>query len=458
MRHFTPQPKQELEIPVQADTMYPHENEILNDRTQFEVVVAHRRGRKTTTLINKVLLEAISGGKGMYFIVYPTATQARDILWRDRNQLWRLIPKELIKTVREVEMNIELINGAVICIRGSDDSDRLVGTSGKFYALDEYSIMNPDVFNRIVYPVVKAGGGGCYISGTPRGKNDFHKLFLRGNDPNYPEWKSFYYPINKTQVFSQQEIDTLRFEMTQDLFASEYECQWLEGSGVVFRNVKEACTLNPRRPRDGEMCVMGVDLARLQDYTAISVFSYETNEMLYLEQFKDLDWTFQAKKIKAIYERFNQPLIVIETNNIGDAVIDTLQRMGLAAEDGDIRKLEGFTTTAPSKKLLIEKASLYLEGGKVKLLNDPTLINQFESFGYKLTPSGNVQYEATHGGHDDIVMSCMLAIQKLFPVNKVVPTRELTPMEENYERVKWKHAMELRDDLDMFQFMQGENW
>lgn len=399
----------EIILPLYSESFYPHEWEILNSDARFTVICAHRKSRKTTTVLNKVLLEATikADGPGMYYIVFPTATMARDIIWRDPTQLWRVIPRQLIRKVNETEMNIELINRCVIAIRGSDDIDRLTGTSGKFYALDEDSIMKPEVWEQVVQPVLHSNGGKAIICGTPRGKNHFYRLFLRGQDPTYPDWQSFYYPVDKTQALSQQEIDTLRNEMDKRLFSQEYGCDWLDSSGVVFRGVRDVAILDPQGALNGHTYVCGVDLARLQDFTAITVFDRSNNRMVYLERIKDLDWTVQSQKIKEIAERYNHALCVVEANNMGDVIIDTLARLNVAVQP--------YKTTAPSKKEMVEKLSLYIESRKIWLLNDPVLINELETFGYEVTAMGNVKYGATTA-HDDLVISTALAVTSLFPI------------------------------------------
>lgn len=433
--------KIEIEVPQYQDTMFPHEWDIITSEAQFTVVVAHRRARKTTSILNRALIESQKKPAGIIYVVFPKTVMARDVIWRDPKQIDRVIPQQLIKKKREQEMNIEMVGGSVIAIRGSDDIDRLTGTGGKAYFLDEYSIMKPEVFRQAIFPVVKENKGKIVLSGTPRGKNHFYQEFLRGNDPNYPEWKSIYLPATKTQVLSPEEIENLRQEMPQRLFDQEIMCEWLSSGGVVFRGVKEASTLSPQQPVPGKNYIIGVDLARLQDYTSISVFDWNSNNMVFLHRMKELDYTFQSKRIAAIAKQYNNALVVMEQNNVGDAVIDLTQRQGIAVEP--------FMTTAPSKKQIIEKLSLYIESKKIGLLNDPILINELESFGYTMTARGNVQYGATVG-HDDTVISTALAVNKLFPLDE-----KKTKPEEQSKISNFREQLIERQQPD---FIEEELW
>lgn len=420
-----------ISIPQHEESFYPHEREILRCDANFIVVCAHRRARKTTTILNKALIEALRKDRrpGVVFIVFPTTVTARDIVWRDPMQLWRVFPQEVVAKVQEQEMNIYLKNRSVISVRGSDDINRLVGTGGKAYFLDEYSIMKKEVWQQAVYPIIRENNGIAYISGTPRGKNHFYELWLRGQDPSYPDWKSFYYPADETNVFSKEELVQMEKEMSSRLFNQEIMCKWLESEGVVFRGIREVATLEQKRPHPSNTYVIGIDLARLQDFTAISVFNIDTNEMVYVDRWNQIDWQFQASRIASIAQRYNNALCVVEANNIGDAVIDMLLRDGVGVQP--------FKTTSISKKELIEKLSIYIEAKKIKLLNDEALIGELENYGYSLTTHGNVTYGAM-AGHDDMVMSTALAVTYLYPTQRKRPSAPKGRLSQFYQKLKYK--------------------
>jgi hypothetical protein len=67
-----------------------------------------------------------------------------------------------------------------------------------------------------------------------------------------------------------------------------------------------------------------------------------------------------------------------------------------------------FTTTNASKKEAVDAFALALEQGSVKILDDPVLIAELQSFTTKRMPSGLLRYEAPEGMHDDTVMATII--------------------------------------------------
>jgi ssDNA-binding Zn-finger/Zn-ribbon topoisomerase 1 len=67
--------------------------------------------------------------------------------------------------------------------------------------------------------------------------------------------------------------------------------------------------------------------------------------------------------------------------------------------------VEGFQTTASSKKAVIESLSLAFEKSDIQILNDPVLMGELQSFQAEKMPGGGLRYAAPGSGHDDCVMS-----------------------------------------------------
>ena len=54
-----------------------------------------------------------------------------------------------------------------------------------------------------------------------------------------------------------------------------------------------------------------------------------------------------------------------------------------------------------------------IENGQVTIPQIPELINELKLYGYKISASGNVQYGAPEGYHDDCVVALALAAWQL---------------------------------------------
>ena len=86
---------------------------------------------------------------------------------------------------------------------------------------------------------------------------------------------------------------------------------------------------------------------------------------------------------------------------IGDPICDELQRENV--------EVDGYKFTNTTKKDLIENLSIMIENQQITIPPIPELINELKLYGYKTTPSGNVQYGAPDGYHDDCVIALALA-------------------------------------------------
>jgi hypothetical protein len=93
-------------------------------------------------------------------------------------------------------------------------------------------------------------------------------------------------------------------------------------------------------------------------------------------------------------------MILAEANAMGEPNIEALRDQDLP--------IQGFTTTARSKPPLIEGLVVAIENEDLRLLPDPVLLGELESFAYSNTPFGT-QYGAPPGRHDDTVIALALA-------------------------------------------------
>lgn len=153
------------------------------------VCVWHRRAGKDLFAINVTTLKAGTQRVGTYWHVLPEYKQAKNIVWngftRDGRRFLDHIPPPLIKKKHEHDLRIELANGSIYQLVGSDNIDSLVGTNPVGVVFSEYSIQNPRAWNYI-RPILAENGGWALFIYTPRGRN--HGWELREMARQNPEW------------------------------------------------------------------------------------------------------------------------------------------------------------------------------------------------------------------------------------------------------------------------------
>ena len=123
---------------------------------------------------------------GVYYYFFPSYAQGRKALWEntceDGIRFLDRMPKELIKSIRNNEMYMELKNGSIFRVVGADKNkvDDLVGAGPIGITMSEYGIgKDYQIVLDLFMPVLMQNGGFLNINGTPRGKNHYWDLWKR---------------------------------------------------------------------------------------------------------------------------------------------------------------------------------------------------------------------------------------------------------------------------------------
>ncbi len=236
----------EIEIPNNWEPMMhqrPVWNAMMNDGIKRAALSWHRRAGKDSFAINFLATKAVET-PGVYWHLLPTSTQARKVIWNgiDRNGrkvIDQAVPKEIRVKTRDDEMLVELFNGSIIQLVGSDNFDSLVGANPRGVVFSEYAIANPLAWSYIRPMLAENGGWAIFIS-TPRGHNHFHRLYK--NNETAPNW--FCEMRDITQTFREDgspiitpEIlaEERREGMEESLLQQEYFVSWEGGlQGAYF--------------------------------------------------------------------------------------------------------------------------------------------------------------------------------------------------------------------------------
>lgn len=403
--------------------LLPHQLEVMQNNPQrFKTIVWHRRARKTTTAIYELVKQAHMR-QGVYWHVFPTYSEAKDAVWRDPQMIGRIIPPEMIVDKNNSELFIRFRNNSILKLVGADNPDSLRGAGPVGCVLDEFATMKFEAWE-IIEPILRANGGWCWFIGTPKGKNHLYDFYQRGQG-GHSEWGSWLLDGEHSGIISQEQLAEMRRSMTQKMYAQEIMCSFLESEGTVFRGVREAMTSQPEAPKPQHIYVMGVDLAKVTDFTVLTVYDRMNNSQVYQDRFQTLEWPFQKAKIATIAKHYNNALTIIDATGIGDPIADDLTRIGVA--------IEPFKITEQTKKDLIEKLSIWIEQKKCTLLPIQESTLEFDNFSYEIGPTGKIRYNARQGYHDDIVISHALAIHSLTPIVPNLITEEQTPI-QRYKR------------------------
>lgn len=219
-----------MEIDVQFS---PWQQEVWNDPARFKVVAAGRRCGKSYLAAWTLLIHALSCStpKSWTFYVAPTQGQARQIMWKTLLEVGqKFITKSHINN-----LDIELINGQTIGLRGADRPDTMRGVSLNSLVLDEYADIRQDVWEEILRPALSDMEGPALFIGTPKGRNHFYDLFKYSELNDDPEWSSFHFTSYDNPFLKKTEIDAAKRSMSSYAFRQEFMASFESKGSEMFK-------------------------------------------------------------------------------------------------------------------------------------------------------------------------------------------------------------------------------
>lgn len=391
-------------LPVQLP--YPHllQLDIILHPARYKVVATGRRSGKTTLGILRVCRILTFLDDVRCWWVAPT-DQVSYLAW----QRLKLALGDTAGGVgiSETHRRIRLPNDSEIWCKSAERPDNLRGEGVDDLTLDEAAhIRDLDyLWKGVLRPMLIDSGGGMMALSTPNRRNIFYRWFTRGLDPAYPDWAAWNFPTTANPYLPPGELERLEQEYPpgSELYRQEILGEFLDSGGAVFRKVREAVVGgDPPAPEPGRRYVAGIDWGRSRDYTAIAILDAERMRVVALDRFNGVDYVMQRDRLAALCRRWNVEVGLAETNAMGEPNLEMLQRDGLP--------MRGYTTTAASKRPLIEGLAQAFELGLLRLPDDPVLVSELEA--YERTVSvvtGAPTYAAPFGMHDDTVMALALA-------------------------------------------------
>lgn len=424
------QPQRTLTTKEFEDSRTDYGNEYLKTSKKYRVLMWHRGSRKTTNLLNNLLVSAHIT-KGLYWFLSPYLTQAKSTVWTDPNtSIFRWIPDYALKEmkVNHSELSITLPNGSVIQLKGADKPDSLRGPKPKGITVDEYGEIakrhGSTLRESILEPTIHSSGGWIDYAGTPKGNNDFTYIYKLGQQSDTDFWSSLK-TVEDTDIYSSEEIEKIKKNVTNlDLFYQEYYCRIVEGASSVFKGHYDCIKGKLEEPIYGHQYVFGIDLARSFDRTVIIGFDIHTNHLVYFKSLQNTSWEQQRLDIISTLRKYNDASAMVDATGVGDAFVDQLYRSGC--------KITPFKISSNLiKRTIIEKTAMFLENKYISFPDIEEIKDELNSFEYEVTANNNITYSAPQGKHDDIVLAIALAVQLLNPTP--------TPY---YERTYVEQAME----------------
>ena len=112
----------------------------------------------------------------------------------------------------------------MIRLYGADNPDALRGPYLDGVVLDEFADMKPEVWHEVVRPMLADRRGWATFIGTPKGKNEFLRLYQ--NALKDEAWFHMILKASESGIIAPSELADLRRERGEDQYQQEFECSF----------------------------------------------------------------------------------------------------------------------------------------------------------------------------------------------------------------------------------------
>lgn len=221
------------------------------------MIAAGRRCGKSRYAASKLITKALEKPKCHVWYVGLTQAAARDIMWSILHELGG----EAIKSSHINNLQITLINGSIITLKGSDKPESMRGISLWFLVMDEYAFMKPDIWEVILRPALADQQGDAVFIGTPAGRNHFYEMFTQAEDK--PGWKAWHFTSYDNPLLPQEEIQHARETMSSFAFNQEFMASFEARESELFR--EDWIKYGESKPKGELQTYIAVDLAGFEE-------------------------------------------------------------------------------------------------------------------------------------------------------------------------------------------------
>ena len=238
--------------------LLPWQQNVWADETRFKIVAAGRRTGKSRLAAWMLIVNALQADRGHVFYVAPTQGQARDIMWQTLLELGHPV----IAGSHINNLQIKLVNGATISLKGADRPETMRGVSLKFLVLDEYADMKPDVFEQILRPALADQKGCAMFIGTPMGRNHFYELYKYAELDDDPTYKAWHFTSYDNPLLDKDEIDIAKRSMSSYAFRQEFMASFEARGSEMFK--EDWVQVAEEGPDQGDYYI-AIDLAGFEE-------------------------------------------------------------------------------------------------------------------------------------------------------------------------------------------------
>ncbi len=399
---------------------------------RFSICKLPRQSGKSTIIIAYLLHYVLYNANVNVAILANKAAVARDLLGR-LQLAYENLPQWMQQGVMSWNKgSLELENGSKI-LAASTSASAVRGGSYNVIFLDEFAYVPQTIaeqFFSSVYPTISSGKSSkVMIVSTPHGMNMFYKMWVDAQ-----EKRSSYVPIEVhwSEVPGRDEkwkAETIA-NTSESQFNTEFECEFLGSIDTLISPTKlRNMTYHPpiksnagldiyENPKEDATYMITCDVARgtQKDYSAFIIFDISQIPYRVVGKYKDneIKPLLFPQVIYNAARAYNQAFVLIEVNDIGEQVANTMQfdleydNLVMASMRGRAGQVLGggfsggkaqlgVRTTKATKSVGCSNLKQLIEDDKL-LIPDLDCIGELSTFIIK-----GKSFQADEGQNDDLV-------------------------------------------------------
>ena len=418
--------------------LYPFQEDMVKmfNKDRFVITKMPRQSGKSTTVVAFMLWKILFTDNQNVAILANKGALAREMVARIQLAYENLPMWMQQGIVSWNKGSMELENGSKI-IASATSSSAVRGGSYNLIFLDEFAFVPRNLaedFFASVYPTISSGKTSqVIIVSTPNGMNHFYKMWIDALEgrSNYKTLEVHWSQVpGRDDKWKEQTIKNT----SEEQFRQEFEGEFLGSVNSLVSGTKlRSMPFRPPKIKRGDLdvyqepianhiyfCVADTARGIGLDYSAFVIFDATTVPYTVAAKYrnKDILPSVFPNLIASVASEYNDAFVLVENNDIGGQVADTLHRdleydnmimttsrgRGGQTVGGGFAKNSqiGVKTTKQVKRIGCNSLKELVENDKL-VVEDFDILEELASF-----VSRRQSYMAEEGAHDDLVMCLVL--------------------------------------------------
>jgi hypothetical protein len=300
--------------------LHNHQKQIVKSKARFKVIRSGRRSGKSSVAIEIMLFTAMSKKDTNVFYVSPTQKQSRSIIWEAlKNRLGKIGEANESR----LEMKVPTKDGgiSIIYLGGWENRENFRGMKAHLIVFDELDTMTNFFvgWQEIFRPALTDTGGGALFIGTPKSENkNLRRMEMLGDKD--VDYASFQFKTADNPHIPSSEIAKAKQELDFDTFRQEYDAEYLDNQGSLFKYEALVDIFSNTVTKNGNKYLI-VDIA--DDGSDSTIFSFwDGLEEYRREEFERLNTEMIIAKIReyASVDRIPFSNIAVDAIGVGAGV------------------------------------------------------------------------------------------------------------------------------------------